>query len=47
MHAMDYWKLFLQTGAPDFYLKYHKALRMENEYASNDPGPGTSGHGLQ
>ena len=47
MNTTDYWQLFMQTGAPDFYVKYHQAKRMEKEYASDNSRPGAAGHGLQ
>lgn len=37
MTATDYWKMFLQTGAPAFYLQY-KALMMEEEHVSDNSG---------
>jgi len=47
MNTTDYWHLFLQTGAPVFYVKYHQAKRMETSYAFDNSRPGASGHGLQ
>lgn len=47
MTKKDYWELFLQTGAPEFYLKYQQAMRMEDPNVSDNTGPGTTGHGLQ
>ena len=47
MSANEYWQLFLQTGAPEFYLKYHQAMRMENPYVFDNSGPGAPGHRLQ
>ena len=31
MIAELYWKLFLETGAPEIYLLYRKALREEEQ----------------
>ncbi len=47
MNAMDYWKIFMETGAPEAYLSYTKLLQMEGDHVSDDPWPGSSGHGLQ
>ena len=47
MNAMDYWKLFVETGAPEAYLSYTKARQMEESHVSDDARPGPSGHGLQ
>ena len=42
----DYWKLFLETGAPELYLM-HKATLMEEKNVSDDSGCCPAGHGLQ
>ena len=47
MNAMDYWNLFVQTGAPEFYVKYNQAKRLESSHVFDDPGFGTPGHRLQ
>lgn len=47
MKASDYWNIFMETGAPEAYLSYSKALKMEETHVSDDPGPGFTGHGLQ
>ena len=47
MNAKDYWSIFLETGAPEAYLSYTKALKMEGNHVSDDPWPGSAGHGLQ
>ena len=46
MHTMDYWEMFLQTGAPAFYLQY-KQSKMEEDHVSDDPGHRSESHGLQ
>ena len=46
MHTNEYWNLFLQTGAPAFYLQY-KASMMEDNDVSDDPGDRPACHGLQ
>ncbi len=47
MTARDYWKIFMETGAPEAYLSYTHALRMEGNHVSDDPSSGAPGHGLQ
>ena len=47
MKANDYWNIFLETGAPEMYLLYSKALKMEAMDVLDDKGTGAAGHGLQ
>ena len=47
MKANDYWTIFMETGAPEMYLMYTKALRMEESHVPDHPGAGAAGHGLQ
>ena len=47
MNANDYWSIFLETGAPEIYLLYSKALKMEARDVLDDSGTGAAGHGLQ
>ena len=47
MKASDYWNMFMETGAPEMYLLYTKALKMEEHHVFNDTGAGTAGNGLQ
>lgn len=47
MNASDYWKFFLETGVPEYYLMYQKALKMEAAYVLDDSGHCAEGHGLQ
>ena len=47
MNANDYWTIFLETGAPEYYLLYQRSLRMEAQHVSDDPGHRPAGHGLQ
>lgn len=42
MLSMDYWKLFLDTGAPEMYLMYNAAKRAEVTNVFNDQGTGTA-----
>ena len=47
MNAQGLWQLFLDTGAPEYYLLYNKAKMMEETHVFDDPGPGAAGNGLQ
>ena len=47
MNRMDYWQLFLETGAPEAYLMYSKMRQAEAQYVYDDPGHRPAGHGLQ
>ena len=47
MDAVDFWKFFLETGAPEYYLLYQNALKVEENYVLDDPGNRTQGHRLQ
>ena len=38
MKSMDYWQLFLETGAPEAYLMYSKQLKAEANYVFDDSG---------
>lgn len=47
MDARNYWQLFVETGAPELYLMYSAALKMEEKNVSERSGAGAEGHGLQ
>jgi hypothetical protein len=47
MQAQDYWKIFLETGAPEVYLMYNQARRMEETDVSDHQGSGVARVGLQ
>ena len=47
MKATDYWRLFLETGAPEMYLLYASAMKTEGKDVFNDSGHRPAGHGLQ
>ena len=47
MNAKNYWQMFLETGAPEFYLLYNDARKMENEYVLDSSGIGASCHTVQ
>ena len=43
----ELWQLFLETGAPEAYLLYCQAMKMESSYVSDHPGVSAESHGLQ
>lgn len=47
MNAVDYWQLFLETGAPEAYLMYAKAMKTEGKHVSDDSGHRPESYGLQ
>lgn len=47
MNALDYWQIFLETGAPEAYLLYNNARKLENTHVLDNSGPGSAGHSLQ
>ena len=47
MNARDYWQIFLETGAPEAYMAYTAARKMEGNYVPEDAGTCPAGHGLQ
>ncbi len=47
MNAMDYWQLFMETGAPEAYLMYSTMLKSEANHVFDDPGHRPEGYGLQ
>lgn len=38
MDTIDYWNLFLETGAPEIYLMYASRNRAEGAYVFNGQG---------
>ncbi len=47
MRASDYWTLFVETGAPEAYIAYTRAMNLEAKHVFDDSGLGDSGNGLQ
>ena len=47
MDTCDYWQLFLETGVPEYYLLYSKAMKMEARDVPDDTGAGAACYGLQ
>ena len=47
MDANQIWHLFLETGAPEMYLFYQRALRMEKPHVFDHTGTGAESSRLQ
>lgn len=47
MTAQELWRLFMETGAPEVYLWYNQAKKMECKYVFDDSGTGSAGNCLQ
>lgn len=47
MDANQIWHLFLETGAPELYLFYQRALRMEKPHVFDHTGTGAESSRLQ
>ena len=47
MDSRSYWQLFMDTGAPEMYLMYQKARRMEDAHVLDNQRAGTPGVSLQ
>ena len=47
MNASDYWQIFMETGAPEMYLLYHNARKLEKRHVLDDSGAGPAGNDIQ
>ena len=47
MDAKDYWKFFLDSGIPEYYILYNQAKLSEDGHVSKHQGTGSSGQSLQ
>ena len=47
MNAEIYWKLFMQTGAPEAYLLYTEQVKMEAGHVSDNSGHCPESHTVQ
>ena len=47
MNATQLWQTFLDTGAPEVYLLYNQAKRVDNNHVLDSSGIGASGNDLQ
>ena len=41
MNSQQFWQAFLDTGAPEMYLLYSKARKLEASYVLENQGLGT------
>lgn len=46
MTSQDYWQIFLETGAPEMYLLYNSARKMEKCDVLENTGSGTESYSL-
>lgn len=46
MNVESYWNLFLDTGAPEAYILYNIARRMEDKHVFDGPGTCATDNGL-
>lgn len=47
MDSKDFWQMFIETGAPELYLLFNNARKMENTHVLDDNGTCTKSHSLQ
>ena len=47
MNSADYWRLFLDTGAPEAYLMYSAAMKSEGTHVSDSSGNCPQSDGLR
>ena len=47
MNTQQLWQTFLETGAPEVYLLYNQARKLEDAYVSDGTGAGAACNGLQ
>ena len=47
MNSKDYWQIFLETGAPEFYLLYNNAQKMEKSHVYDYTGTRSQSYNLQ
>ena len=46
MTSQDYWQIFLETGAPELYLLYNNARKLENTHVFDNTSSGAPSYGL-
>lgn len=47
MNAQDYWQIFLETGAPEIYMLYNRARKMEEANVLDSSRLSAESNGLQ
>ena len=46
MKAENYWQMFLETGAPEWYVMYSQAKKTEETYVFDSTGLGAASNKL-
>ena len=47
MDSKDYWQMFLETGAPEYYLLFYNAQKMERSHVLDYAGACTKSYNVQ
>lgn len=47
MNTKELWQVFMETGAPEMYLLYNRARKMEESHVFDSTGIGSTGNELQ
>ena len=47
MDANTFWQMFLETGAPEMYLLYNKARKMEDIHVLDHKSVGSQNNSIQ
>ncbi len=47
MNSQFFWSVFMETGAPEAYLLYHKAKSLEDTYVPDHQSLGTACEGIR
>ena len=42
MNSQEYWKVFLDSGIPEYYVLYNRAKKLEENDVPQNPGAGTA-----
>lgn len=46
MNARQYWNAFMDSGIPEYYLLYKKALKLEETHVPDNTGTGAASQPL-
>ena len=47
MNSQNFWQIFLETGAPEMYLLYNKAKKMEDIHVLDHQSIGSQNNSIQ
>lgn len=47
MNSQDYWKVFIDSGIPEYYMLYNRAKKLEEANVFDNQGIGASCQSLQ